>query len=222
MNYREWQRKLQEWHSPEEFRDKLHDLCAEHGRNLLTAPRAGFFRDADPACRFALLRAASKVRLVAARRPDFEIDVAKGAREFEVTEADTPGRRRSDEVKGRREPDAGWPTPDIAEQILRESAARKSDGRYEPGWGLLILLNQWNIGVDQRAIEGRMADATAVAKDRFAEVWVLWQDTAYNTWLGGAPGNRVLHQSGRVENQEASTTGTSLGEILTCRAIAPP
>ena len=43
-----------------------------------------------------------------------------------------------------------------------------------------------------------MADATAVAKDRFAEVWVLWQDTAHSTWAGGKPKTRILRPPGQA------------------------
>ena len=212
MNYRDWRQELQKWHSLEGFRDKVRDLRSEHGRDLLTASGTGFYREAHTASRFACLCMAARVRLVAADRPDFEMDVADGARAFEVTEADMPGRKRNNEVKGwvedRVEEVKDWLTPDIAVQILRAAAARKSDGRYEPGWGLLILLNPWNFGADQQAIEALMADATTAARDRFAEVWVLWQDTAYNPWLGGVPGHRVLRRHDGQEDQGLVTPGS--------------
>lgn len=63
MNFQEWQRELQEWHSPRGFSDKLRAMRAEHGLNLLTAPEAGFFRDAHPAYQFAFLREATGLRV---------------------------------------------------------------------------------------------------------------------------------------------------------------
>ena len=193
MKLQEWRRELQEWHSLGEFSDKLRAMCAEHGRSLLTSPDSAFFRDAHPACQLALLRGSTRVRL-GADPPDFELDMAHGAREFEVAEADTPGRKRNDELKGRRELDASWLTPDVAEESLGARAALKSDGRYPPGYGLLILLNLPNPWEeDWPAIETRLLSATAAAKRRFAEVWVLWRGNAY-TWLGGVPGSRVLRQ----------------------------
>lgn len=94
MDYREWRRDLQEWRSPEKLRDELTSARPEHGSNLLTAGGTEFFREACSACQFALLREATRVRLVAGPRPDFEMDVTEGARKFEVTEANTPGRSK--------------------------------------------------------------------------------------------------------------------------------
>lgn len=201
MNFQEWQRELQEWHSPRGFSDKLRAMRAEHGLNLLTAPEAGFFRDAHPAYQFAFLREATGLR-VGLNPPDFELDVADGARKFEVTEADAPGRKRNDEIKGRRAFDETWITPELAGKSLRASAVRKSDGRYPPDYGLLIFLNlvdPWDVQETRLAIGALLADATAVAKARFAEVWVLWQGSAYNAWLDGRPGSRVLRQPSRTE-----------------------
>lgn len=190
MKLGRWKQELQEWQSLTQFHRKVLDLKVQHGRTLLIASGTDFFRDAHTAHRFAFLRGATRLRLVAADRPDFEMDVAAGARMFEITEAYPIDRRRGDEAKrwatgGQFRPVIDLLTLYLAEQLLREATARKNDDRYEREWGLLILLDQWDFVEDRQAIEACMADATAGAKDRFAEVWVLWQNTAYNTWLDG-------------------------------------
>jgi hypothetical protein len=195
----EWKLELQEWHLLEEFHAKVLGLRTKYGRDLLTASGTDPFRDAHTAYRFASLRGATKLRLVASTQPDFEMDVAEGAKKFEVTEAYPSDRRRGDEVKGwysgvKFEAVKDLLTPDVAERLLREAATRKNDSRYKQEWGLLILLDQWDFGEDRQAIEARMTDATAVAKDRFVEVWVLWQHAAYNTWLDGKRGGRILRR----------------------------
>ena len=91
-------------------------------------------------------------------------------------------------------------TPELAEQVLRKAAKGKDDVRYDPSWRLLIRFNLWDLygNANRQAIEDLMTDATAAAKDRFAAVWVLWNDKtgsmARNTWLNGEPGTRVIHR----------------------------
>jgi hypothetical protein len=212
MEYSQWEHELSEWHSPEAFNGKLRRLRTERGDYLLTDRGTQFFREAYCAQAFALLVEAQQVRLVDAVRPDFAIDVSGVIRAYEVTEADTPGRKRTEEIKAARAArneaiaagklnsdvpsftdvsEGEWLTPEVAETALRTATGRKNKSHYDPSWGLLIFLNP-GFNTDQQAIEAGMAPATAAAKDRFREVWVLWQGAAYNTWLCGALSNRVI------------------------------
>ena len=201
MSPKEWKHALEKWHSPREFRNKLHELRSEYGWHLLTkAGLTDLFRDAYCASVFASIRGADRVRLVKADQPDFETDLLGRTRMYEVVEADTPGRKRGDEINGRYQPAAGdtlppdlYLTSELAPQILTAAAERKNRNCYLAVWGLLIYLNPCRPGgQEERDIEKGMAQATAAAKDRFAEVWVLWEGTAYNTWRNSAPGNTVL------------------------------
>ena len=98
----QWLTFLHAWLSPKDFREALDRLEAAQGDYLLTDPRAGFYRDAFCAELFATLVGADLVRLVDGERPDFQISVAGSELEFEVTEADMPGRKRGQEVQERR------------------------------------------------------------------------------------------------------------------------
>jgi hypothetical protein len=53
----------------------------------------------------------------------------------------------------------------------------------------VIYLNIGEYGTMQKKIEGAMADATEVAKDAFAQVWVLWKALhGLGKWATGKPG----------------------------------
>ena len=200
----QWLTFLHAWLSPKDFREALDRLEAAQGDYLLTDPRAGFYRDAFCAELFATLVGADLVRLVDGERPDFQISVAGSELEFEVTEADMPGRKRGQEVQERRkrrvpgEPFVedfsyeDWLTPEQAGVALRAAADKKDRSVYDPSWGLVILLNPIEFGAHQQAIESLMVGSTAAVRNRFASVWVLWKGAGYNTWQDGQPGNRKL------------------------------
>jgi hypothetical protein len=68
----------------------------------------------------------------------------------------------------------------------------KAKKNYPKSMRLLIYLNIGEYGTMQKEIEGAMADSTAVAKEAFAEVWVLWKARLYLVWQGGIETNRVV------------------------------
>ena len=188
----QWKSRLEEWQSAQDFRDALDKLRAEYGKQLLSKSEfTSLFRDAYAASAFAFHRGAEKVRLIKANQPDFEIEALGRKQMYEVVEADTPGRRRGDEIKHQPERVTGTPLPDdllltaeLAQQILETAAKRKDKDIYLPEWGLVIVLNPIRLGgQEQHDIEEGLARATAVVKDRFEEVWVLWGHAAYKAWF---------------------------------------
>ena len=207
-------RVLHAWQPPKDFRDALDRLEAAQSDHLLTDPRAGFYRDAFCAELFATLVGADQVRLVAGEQPDFQISVAGSELAFEVTEADTPGRKRGQEVQERRKlrvpgepfvedfPNEDWLTPEQADIALRTAADKKDRSVYDPSWGLVILLNPVEFGAHQQAIESLMVGATAAVRNRFASVWVLWKGVGYNTWQGGQLGSRKLTRPTSGSNED--------------------
>ncbi|HEV7268586.1 MAG TPA: hypothetical protein VGN83_27310 [Falsiroseomonas sp.] len=197
----QWASRLEKWHSPRDFRDALDALRAEYGKLLLAkAEFTSLFRDAYTASVFTSHFNPEKVRLINAERPDFEIEMHGRTQMYEVVEADTPGRRRSDEIKqywelatGKLLPDGFYLTAELASEILEIAVGKKDRDIYLPEWGLVILLNPAKPGGrEQQVIEEAMAQSTARVKDRFAEVWVLWEGAAYNLWCRGLPGNGVM------------------------------
>ncbi len=187
----QWMRRLSSWQAPQCMIDKAEEVRELLGSEALVQPRAGFFREAFVAGRFADVRHADHVRLVHPDpRPDFELRFGSRVEAFELVEADTAGRRRDLEI--RLERDAGvevvpfpveeWLTPGEAQSLLQAAAVKKSDGRYDPACRLLIYLNPVEFDVHRAAILAAMKPATASAKDRFAEVWVMWKGEAFQTW----------------------------------------
>ena len=232
MDLTEWKCELSNWHSPQDFSDKVRKMKAEHGIPLLRDPKHRFFRETQPAGDFGLLLRAQKVRLAAEDPPDFEMEAPEGPREYEVTEADAADRKRGDEIKARRKkiaddiasgklaegaphiepfPEDAWATPKVALRALEKAAESKAEKsktnpKYKRDWGLLVFLNLLKPhNQQQQVIEDGMAQATAAAKDRFAEVWVIWEGTAYNAWRGDARGNSILRPLDPFEDTEDLT-----------------
>ena len=154
-----WLRLFQAWITVAGFAEMLEKLEIAHGDYLLTDPRAGFYRDAYAAKEFAALIAADSVRLVAGERPDFQLDLKGAVQAYEVTEADTPGRKRGKEIQDQRRrrapgqpfvedfPVEDWFTPKQADIALRTASERKLRPTYDPNSGLVILLNPIEFGV---------------------------------------------------------------------------
>lgn len=220
----QWKSRLEEWQSPQDFHDALDRLVASYGRQLLSKSEStSLFRDAHTASAFAFHRDAEKVRLIKADQPDFEIEVFGRKQMYEVVEADTPGRRRSDEIKhqpklatGASLPNDFVLTAELAPQILEAAANRKDKDIYLPDCGLVIVLNPAQPGGrEQQNIEEGMIQATAIVKNRFEEVWVLWEATAYNLWLRGAPGKSVLRPLSTCEDAPKFTP-TPLSALFSC------
>jgi len=214
----DWLRISHAWLPPKDFRDALDRLEAAQRDHLLTDPRAGFYRDAFCADQFAALGGADLVRLVSGERPDFQISIAGSEASYEVTEADTPGRKRGQGVQERRQrripgqpfaenfPYTEWLTPDQADVALRSAAEKRTAGVYDPNWGLVILLNPIEFGDHQQVVEDLMAAATAAARNRFASVWVLWKGVGYNTWHNGQAGRgKVVRLRPRFRSHEAGS-----------------
>ena len=188
-DHRAWLRRLSSWQTASAMREKADSLVEQYGDSVLRSPRSAFFREAFCAARFAEWRQADEVRLVHPDpRPDFEIRFSPTLIEpFELVEADMPGRRRSLEYRantGAAEPfpEEEWLTTAQARQLLQIAAQSKSDGRYDPGCGLLIYLNPTEFGVNQEGIEMVMKPATAAAAKYFRSVWVFWKGQAYQAW----------------------------------------
>lgn len=184
----QWMRRLSSWQTAQSMIDKAQELNDRFGSEVLAQPRIGFFKEAFCAGQFAKLRSADQVRLIYPdERPDFELRWGIATEAFELVEADTVGRRRGDEYRSREDsdttsrpfPEEDWLAPTEAAAILQTAAALKSDGRYDPACRLLIYLNPSEFGIHQAAIEALMKPATKLARDCFAEVWIMWKGKAY-------------------------------------------
>ena len=83
-------------------------------------------------------------------------------------------------------------SPKSARRNQARVAEAKAKKAYPRSTRLVIYLNIGEYGTRQREIEGAMADSTAVAKEAFAQVWVLWKARLYLVWDNGQEGGRVI------------------------------
>ncbi len=156
-----------------------------------------FVRDATIAAVFARARGLEIVRLHPDRWPDFILSNGGQDQLFEATEADYPGRRRDAEYRQaaeldpagrsacRPDPIEDWLTAEAAAEMLERAARTKVKKHYSLGASLVIYLNASEYGIRHQEIVDTMTDSTAVAKDAFVSVWVLWKGQAFETWNSG-------------------------------------
>jgi len=197
---REWPKRFQMWMPPDAMMalwDNVHETV---GVSMMYQAGVDFMRNAWTAAHFAKARGAQEVRLCTDTRPDFEMKLHGQHTLFEVTEAGNfEGRgneyrafdeRRAvavaagetDYVEVEDDPVEDWiARADQAPALLQSAAIRKANGNYDPSFGLVIYLNIGEYGLRQKEIEGCMRAATAPAKGKFREVWVLWKGQAYQT-----------------------------------------
>ena len=201
---------FEKWRKPDEMLEHSGQLM-EHmasdtsdiSTHLFNQPGVDFITEAYAAAQFAGIRDAESVRLVPEHRPDFQVRTSAGDEEdWELTEADEIGRKRGDEYHkenvtlaetGKREfkcdPVKNWQARAVRiPDVLEERANKKAAKGYCQNTRLLIYLNiDDGYGTYQKETEACMAQATASAKNVFAEVWVLWKLKAYPLWDHGQP-----------------------------------
>jgi hypothetical protein len=195
-----WKLELEQRQTPEDMARRWNAFHVEIGAEMLVQAGVEFMRDAYVAHRFAAHRQADAVWLVDQIRPDFGVQLAHAEFLFEVTEADWPDRRRSDEYKKHIIPKlrAGTPTveedpnrfrmtPEQAVALLQHAALEKVSGNYDIDWGLVILLQPRSWPSVVGGVEAVLASGTEVAKEAFREVWVDWGATFYLVWRDGRP-----------------------------------
>lgn len=186
---------LSEWRSPEEFIRIVDDLMGKvGGLQFFTDTRIGFGRDAWVAAKLSSAFHPEAVRLGPDRWPDCETCTRGHVEQYEITEADVPGRKRGDEYKtaAGRSPDAPKLESDPVENwvvradqvpaALEVAAELKAKKGYPKSARLVIYLNIGEYGIRQKEIEAAMAASTASAKDAFSQVWVLWKRRMYLVW----------------------------------------
>lgn len=156
-----------------------------------------FVRDGFLAAAFARARGLDRVRLSPDQWPDFIVTENGLDFAYEAREADRPGRRRDAEFREialrearglptvTADPSEDWLTPELASAWLTTAAAAKAGKSYPVTAGLAIYLNATDYGSRTDEILGVMSPATAVAKDAFVSVWVMWRGRALQCWADG-------------------------------------
>lgn len=188
----DWKVELSQWRPAEAFRSRVDQISSPSQisrRLFFRQPGLAFLRDAWIAARVASALAADQVRLVAAEWPDFEIQTDRQLQQFEATEADRDGRRRGDEpddIEFRHDPVEEW--RDRFEAIpaaLERVVTKKVNKDYPPGIGLVIYVNLGCYGAYVEEGIQLLRSGTAIAKDKFKVVLVMWEGTLYKFWEEG-------------------------------------
>lgn len=185
-----WTAELSEWVPAARFRARIDEIAlAIPRRTFFGQGGLAFLRDAWIASRVATALPPDAVRLVSARRPDFEIQVDGQIQQFEATEADMEGRRRGDE------PDDPSPQPDPVEAwrgrfeaipaALDRVVAKKLKKDYSPDVSLAIYVNLGCYGAYVKEGMPILRDRTAPARTKFKRVFVLWEGCLYKFWEEG-------------------------------------
>jgi hypothetical protein len=197
-----WRNELSTWADSSTFRSRIDQIMQspELGGAMFRQAGLTFLRDAWVAARVATLVSAGRVRLCAGERPDFELQFDNETRQFEVTEADMPGRKRGDEcwhdpvvkesaVSGpvvEYEPEESSATHfEAISESLKSVIAKKLDKKYDRDACLMIYLNFESYGAYREAGMSMLRDCTEPAKDFFDEVMVYWEGTLFRFWKNG-------------------------------------
>lgn len=193
---------LERWQSPKEFVCLLEETTDQiDSPQYFNDSRAQFALDAWVAARVAMVTEADEVRLCPDEWPDYEERTQGEVAQYEITEADRPGRKRGAEYKGlssetdasdlRHVSDEEWENRTAtALAALQDRAKNKATKCYPRTASLVIHLNVG--GVQRDKLEAEMGLATACAKDHFKSILVLWRDGLYRPWHRGEPSNDII------------------------------
>ena len=178
---------FQQWQSPQDLLNKAGGVMDYMGsEDFFNQPGLAFVREAWAASKFGLERDAESVRLVPSEFPDLELRIGTSVEQWELTEADVKERRRGLEYRGGEYRGGNYLEHiEQAPGSIRRACERKATKRYTQKVGLLVLLNIPSFGAHQEETIASFPDSTAVAKDAFSEVWVLWNNRAYAVWAAG-------------------------------------
>jgi len=206
-----WEAALRKWQSPSTFiatTEKLMPLLTSI--QFFNDGRLSFARDAWVGAHLASITSAGMVRLVPDQWPDYEERHPTQTVQYEITQADLPGRKIGAEYKAAVK--AGSPAEEdpvehwaaraaLIPDALRRAAHDKANKGYPDSAKLVIhlMIDEW--GIRQQDVEASMASATMIARDAFEQVLVLWKACLYLLWDHGQPSDSVtvLPRTGEVD-----------------------
>ena len=172
--------KLHEWQSPSRMQLFLEAMASQLQGQVLTR-QGRDYREAFVACRFAKMRGAIKVRLLAPNglspTPDFAVIIDENELWYETTETDRPGRKRGDEDHTPTDkvvmiPDDDWTDPQEYFTLVQQRVQRKAAKTYAKCDGLIIWSNAFPVKTDFKLTPDWWRGAAQSAIGEFTEVWV--------------------------------------------------
>lgn len=184
--------ELYEWQTPVQMQARVDALFKLLGYDALQR-RGKAYREAWVAARFAARTEREAVRLLretgVRTTPDFAVRSSRGEQQFEITEADVPGRRRQAEY---REPRPAGVEPMIFTSLtvmvahIQMLATKKAAKVYENCAGLVIHMNPPMFSFNPLFRAQQLLEATQPAAAAFDEVWMI-RDQGVLLWKGGKP-----------------------------------
>jgi len=173
------------WRRAAAIQAKMQWLMEHLGSNeLFNRSGLNFLFEAWVACEFASLSNHNDfIRIPKSDPPDFQFGTHP-LRSFEVVEVQMKDRRRGleyrkmSELKG--DPVQEWARRvDAIPELVREMCERKSKKSYSKETELIVYLNPGGTyGLRQEETIQALFEATASARQTFADVWVLWDGMA--------------------------------------------
>lgn len=209
------------WQSPLEFRAEIQALNNRvPSSQFFRQTGFQFAREATNAADFAGALNCDQVHLVeqAERWPDFEIRAGGVIKKYEVVLAMECGRNWSAENWDSPEsvPVSEWrKAAENAPIALRKAVAKKVGKNYTPNRsGLVIYLNLSTFGLGETEIVADFHNATAPAKDKFTEVWVLWGARHYLLWQDGKQSSLVVQAHLEADEPDELTPGAAFQALF--------
>lgn len=191
---------FREWRSPRDFSARVSDIidclrqreALPNGRHeLFAAHKWRYLLEAWAAGNLSYIlaqRGPLRVRLgEGGQKPDFYIQQHANVMPFELTECDDDQRRRGDEylrMKAQnlcrriQHRDVGHDNF-ILRKRLPECVRKKLIKCYQPPRHLCIYIN---IGWKACFPLHELAELTSCGKDVFRSIWLLWSESAIQTW----------------------------------------
>jgi hypothetical protein len=189
---RQLKNDLAQWLPPAEALEIVQQAMELLGSvDLFNQGGLDFIRDAWIMGDFGQTRGAGRVRIILDSWPDFELWIDDRVEQYEAVEADDPRRRRGHEYRTRQgellhDPVENWVArAEDAPSWVESACRRKVNKCYAQKTNLVVYLNMNEFGIRQDEVENAFPRATAVAKDNFDCVWVLWKNRTYLTWKAG-------------------------------------
>ena len=189
-----WRDELSERADSEPFRARVDEIHRAVGPTpFFVQGGLQFLRDAWIGARVATALVAEKVRLWPEERPDFELLLHGESRLFEATEADFPGRRRSDEYREvtseiEDDPVEDWRKRfDAIPSAVRRVVSKKLLKGYPESVSLAVYVNLGCYGAYVQEGLPILQRETSIAKSAFREVFVYWKGVLYSFWKSGRP-----------------------------------
>lgn len=179
---------LTDWHTPECVARIVADANRHLGSSdFFNQPGLQFLREMWVGAELAAARKLPRLRLHQSPHepPDFVVDTGSAEEEFEVTEADDPGRRRGDEyrstefaIEHHSEEDETRLLLSGADWISRAYSRKLEKGCFQ-SFHLVVYVPQSLLWTKPPLVHSFIRAKLPKGAGHFKSLWVIWAEYAY-------------------------------------------